>query len=152
MPKKSFFKYIIQKINKNFTIVTKSLLIIFILSSFIPLQTGQVDNLNTFQTFLSFYTVFITMIDGILMFALIMLFIDFDINENNDDNLLFKLCVFMILAPIASASTYVLFGVLTPLQIGICLPTFIFIVIYILEIMSKINIDTTKFEKIFFKK
>ena len=92
------------------------------------------------------------MIDGILMFALIMLFIDFDINENNDDNLLFKLCVFMILAPIASASTYVLFGVLTPLQIGICLPTFIFIVIYILEIMSKINIDTTKFEKIFFKK
>lgn len=152
MSKKSFFKYIIQKINKNFTIVTKSLLIIFILSSFIPLQTGQVDNLNTFQTFLSFYTVFITMIDGILMFALIMLFIDFDINENNDDNLLFKLCVFMILAPIASASTYVLFGVLTPLQIGICLPTFIFIVIYILEIMSKINIDTTKFEKIFFKK
>ena len=152
MSKKSFFKYIIQKINKNFTIVTKSLLIIFILSSFIPLQTGQVDNLNTFQTFLSFYTVFITMIDGILIFALIMLFIDFDINENNDDNLLFKLCVFMILAPIASASTYVLFGVLTPLQIGICLPTFIFIVIYILEIMSKINIDTTKFEKIFFKK
>ena len=152
MSKKSFFKYITQKINKNFTIVTKSLLIIFILSSFIPLQTGQVDNLNTFQTFLSFYTVFITMIDGILMFALIMLFIDFDINENNDDNLLFKLCVFMILAPIASASTYVLFGVLTPLQIGICLPTFIFIVIYILEIMSKINIDTTKFEKIFFKK
>lgn len=152
MSKKSFFKYIIQKINKNFTIVTKSLLIIFILSSFIPLQTGQVDNLNTFQTFLSFYTVFITMINGILMFALIMLFIDFDINENNDDNLLFKLCVFMILAPIASASTYVLFGVLTPLQIGICLPTFIFIVIYILEIMSKINIDTTKFEKIFFKK
>ena len=152
MSKKSFFKYIIQKINKNFTIVTKSLLIIFILSSLIPLQTGQVDNLNTFQTFLSFYTVFITMIDGILMFALTMLFIDFDINENNDDNLLFKLCVFMILAPIASASTYVLFGVLTPLQIGICLPTFIFIVIYILEIMSKINIDTTKFEKIFFKK
>ena len=152
MSKKSFFKYIMQKINENFTIVTKILLIIFILSSFIPLQTGQVDNLNTFQTFLSFYTVFITMIDGILMFALIMLFIDFDINENNDDNILFKLYIFMVLTPIASISTYVLFGVLTPIQVDICLPTIVSIVIYVLESMSKVNIDTTKFEKIFFKK
>ena len=152
MSKKSFFKYILQKINENFTIVTKILLIIFILSSFIPLQTGQVDNLNTFQTCLSFYTVFITIIDVILIFALMMLHVDFDINENNDDNLLFKLYVFMVLAPITSISTFVLFGVLTPLQIGICLPTFVFITIYVIELMSKINIDTTKFEKIFFKK
>lgn len=152
MSKKSFFKYIIQKINENFTIVTKILLIIFILSSFIPLQTGQIDNLNKFQTFLSLYTAFITMMDGILIFALIMLFIDFDINENNDDNLLFKLYVFMVLAPIASISTYVLFGILTPIQVDICLPTIVSIVIYVLESMSKTDIDTTNLEKIFFKK
>lgn len=152
MSKKSFFKYIIQKINKNFTIVTKSLLIIFILSSFIPLPIGKVDELDSFQTFISVYTAFITLIDVILMFALMMLHIDFRMNENDDDNILLKEYLFMIIAPITSISTFVIFRVLTPLQIGICLPTFVFIVIYSLESMSKVNIDTTKFEKIFFKK
>lgn len=152
MSKKSFFKYIIQKINKNFTIVTKSLLIIFILSSFIPLPIGKVDELDSFQTFISVYTAFITLIDVILMFALMMLHIDFRMNENDDYNILLKEYLFMIIAPITSISTFVIFRVLTPLQIGICLPTFVFIVIYSLESMSKVNIDTTKFEKIFFKK
>ena len=152
MSKKSFFKYIIQKINENFTIVTKSLLIIFILSSFIPIPTGKIDELDSFQTFISIYTAFITVIDVILMFALMMLHIDFGMNENDDDNILLKEYLFMIIAPITSISTFVIFRVLTPLQIGICLPTFVFIVIYSLESMSKVNIDTTKFEKIFFKK
>ena len=152
MPKKSFFKYVLQKINKKFTIFTKILLIIFILSSFIPMPTSQIDNLNAFQTFLSLYTAFVMMINGCFMFALMMMFIDFDMNENDDENLLFKLYLFMVLAPIASITTYLLFGILTPFQIGVCVPTIISIVIHILELMSKINIDTTNIEKIFFKK
>ena len=152
MSKKSFFKYILQKINENFTIVTKILLIIFALSNFIPFPTGKVDELNTFQTFLSLYLAIIVFFAMFTAFVLLMLYIDFTTNESNDNNLLFKIYVFIVLAPITSISTYVLFGILTPFQIGICVPTFISIVIYILELMSKINIDTTKFEKIFFKK
>lgn len=152
MSKKSFLKYILQKINENFTIVTKILLIIFALSNFIPLPTGQINNLDTFQTFLSLYLAIIIFFAMFTAFAVLMLYIDFSTNKSNDDNLLFKLYVFMVLAPIASISTYVLFGILTPFQVGICLPTIVSIVIYGLEFISKINIDTTNIEKIFFKK
>ena len=152
MSKKSFFKYVMQKINENFTIVTKILLIITILSNFIPIQTGQIDNLDTFQTFLNLYTAFIMTIDMVLMFALMCLYVDFDMNESNNDTTLFRAYLFIILAPITSISIYLIFGILTPLQIGICIPTLVLIIIYMIESMSKITIDTTKFEKIFFKK
>lgn len=152
MSKPSFIKYVIQKIKENFTIVTKILLVIAILSNFIPIQTGQIDNLDTFQTFLSLYTAFIMTIDVVLMFALMGLYVDFDMNESNNDTPLFRTYLFVILAPITSISIYLIFGILTPLQIGICIPTLVLIVIYMIELMSKITIDTTKFEKIFLKK
>ena len=132
--------------------MTKILLVIAILSNFIPIQTGQIDNLDTFQTFLSLYTAFIMTVDVVLMFALMSLYVDFDMNESNNDTSLFRAYLFVILAPIASISTYVIFGILTPFQIGICVPTIVAIIIYILEFMSKITIDTTNLEKIFFKK
>ena len=141
-----------QKINEKFTIVTKILLAVFILSSFIPIPTGQVDDLDTFQTFLSLYTAFIMIIDTILMFALMMLHIDFGMYETNSKTILFKEYLFIIIAPIVSISTFLIFGILTPFQVGICVPTIVVIVIYELELMSKINIDTKNIEKIFFKK
>ena len=152
MPKKSFFKYIMQKINENFTIVTKILLVVSVVSSFIPLLIGQVDNLNTFQTFMSLYLAFIMLIDIILMFGLIMLYVDFRMSETNDETILFKEYLFIIIAPIVSISISIIFGILTPFQVGICVPTIVFIVICIVELMSKINIDTKNIEKIFFKK
>ena len=152
MSKPSFFKYIIQKINENCTIVTKILLIIFTLSNFIPFPTGQIDELDTFQTFLSLYLAIIIFFAMFAAFVVLMLYIDFSTNKSNDDNPLFKLYVIMVLTPIASISTYALFGILTPFQVSICVPTIVSIVIYILELMSKINIDTTNIKKIFFKK
>ena len=152
MQKQSFIKYIMQKINEKFTIVTKILLLVFILSSFIPLPTGQVDNLDTFQTIMSLYLAFIMLIDIILMFTLMMLHIDFGMYETNSKNILFKEYLFIIIAPIVSISIFLIFGILTPFQIGICVPTILFIVIYIIEMMSKTDIDTTNIEKIFFKK
>lgn len=152
MSKKSFLKYILQKINENFTIVTKILLIIFALSNFIPLPTGKVDELETFQTFLSLYLAIIVFFTIFTAIVLMLLFVDFDMNESNNDNSLFKAYLFVIIAPITSISIYLIFGILTPLQIGICIPTLIFIIIYMISLMSKINIDTTKFERIFLKK
>lgn len=152
MPKKSFLKYLLQKINENFTIVTKILLIILILSNFIPFPTGQVDNFDKFQTFLSIYLGIIVFFTIFSTFILMMVFVDFDMTENDNNNLLFKAYLFLIFAPIVSISTYLIFGILTPLQISVCIPTIIFIIIYILELISKITIDTTNLEKIFFKK
>lgn len=154
MQKQSFIKYIMQKINERFTIVTKILLLVFILSSFIPLPTSQVDNLDTFQTFMSLYLAFIMLIDIILMFKLMMLHMDFGMYETktNSKTILFKEYLFIIIAPIVSISIFLIFGILTPFQIGICVPTILFIVIYIIEMMSKTDIDTTNIEKIFFKK
>jgi hypothetical protein len=152
MSKKSFLKYILQKINENFTIVTKILLIIFALSNFIPFPTGKVDELDTFQTFISLYLAIIVFFTIFTAIALMMLFVDFHMNESNNDTPLFRAYLFVILAPITSISIYLIFGILTPLQIGICIPTLVLIVIYMIELMSKININTTKFEKIFLKK
>lgn len=152
MSKKSFFKYIMQKINEKFTIVTKILLVVSVVSSFIPRPIGQVDNLNTFQTFMSLYLAFIMLINIILMFTLMMLYMDFRMYETNDETILLKEYLFIIIAPIVSISISLIFGILTPFQIGICLPTIVFIVIYVVELMSKINIDTRNIEKIFFKK
>ena len=90
MSKKSFLKYILQKINENFTIVTKILLIIFALSNFIPLPTGKVDELETFQTFLSLYLAIIVFFTIFTAIVLMLLFVDFDMNESNNDNSLFK--------------------------------------------------------------
>ena len=151
MRKKSFLKYIMLKINDNFTIVTKILLFIFILSNFIPIPTGKVDGLDTFQTFISLYLAIIVFFTIFTAIVLMLLFFDFDMFESDNDNPLFKAYLFAILAPIASISTYLIFGILTPLQIGICVPTFVLSIIYIIELMSKINIDTTNIEKIFLK-
>lgn len=148
MQKKSFFKYIMQKVNEKFTIVTKILLVISILSSFIPLPTGQVNDLNAFQTFMSVYLAFIMLIDMILMFVLMMLHIDFGMSETNDESILFKEFLFMIFAPIVSISIFLIFGILTPFQIGICVPTIVFIVIYMIELMSKTDIDRKNIENI----
>ena len=79
MPKKSFSKYILQKINENFTIVTKILLFIFVLSNFIPLPTDKVDDLNTFQIFMSLYLAIILFFTIFTAIVLMLLFVDFDI-------------------------------------------------------------------------
>ena len=92
------------------------------------------------------------LIDIILMFGLIMLYVDFRMSETNDETILFKEYLFIIIAPIVSISISIIFGILTPFQVGICVPTIVFIVICIVELMSKINIDTKNIEKIFFKK
>ena len=84
----------------------------------------------------------------ILMFVLMMLHIDFGMSETNDESILFKEFLFMIFAPIVSISIFLIFGILTPFQIGICVPTIVFIVIYMIELMSKTDIDRKNIENI----
>lgn len=161
MSKKSFIKYIIQKINEKCTFVTKILLLIFMLSSLIPIPYTKIAYANIIENIIGLYTALITVLTSISIFVLLMSYIEFDMNENEDDDLLFKLYIFMVITPILSILILVLFGILTPLQIGIFFLTIVSILMHIVELLSNIDFDTTqikthvditKIKKIFFKK
>ena len=151
MSKQSFIKYVIQKMNEKCTIVTKILLAIIILSSFIPIPGVNIEYSTSNEKFIAMYGSLITVLMIVIIFAILALYLDFSMETNNDHDL-FKLYTFFVISPIISISIFVLSGVLTPFQVAICTPTFVGIVIQGLEIVSKIKIDTSKIENIFFKK
>ena len=151
MSKQSFIKYVIQKMNEKCTIVTKILLAIIILSSFIPIPGVNIEYSTSNEKFIAMYGSLITVLMIVIIFAILALYLDFSMETNNDHDL-FKLYTFFVISPIISISIFVLSGVLTPFQVAICTPTFVGIVIGLLELTSKIKINTSKIEKIFFKK
>lgn len=151
MSKQSFIKYVIQKMNEKCTIVTKILLAIIILSSFIPIPGVNIEYSTSNEKFIAMYGSLITVLMIVIIFAILALYLDFSMETNNDHDL-FKLYTFFVISPIISISIFVLSGVLTPFQVAICTPTFVGIVIGLLELTSKIKINTSKIEKIFIKK
>lgn len=151
MSKTSFIQYAIQKINKKCTIFSKILLTIIMLSSFIPIPKPEIADSNLTEKIIGIYGSIISVLMIVIIFALLAVYLDFSI-ENNNDEFLYKMYVFMVISPIISISIFVLFGILTPFQIAICFPTIFGIVIGLLELTSKIKIDTSKIEKIFIKK
>ena len=151
MSKPSFIKYVINKINEKCTLVTKILLTIIILSSFIPIPGVNREYATSNENFIAMYGSLITVLMIVVIFGLLAEYLDFSM-ENNNDDFLYKMYVFMVISPIISITIFVLFDILTPFQVAICFPTIFGIVIQGLEIVSKIKIDTSKIEKIFIKK
>lgn len=151
MSKPSFIKYVINKINEKCTIFSKILLTIIMLSSFIPIPGVNREYATSNENFIAMYGSLITVLMIVIIFAILAVYLDFSM-ENDDDEFLYKMYVFMVISPIISITIFVLFDILTPFQIAICFPTIFGIVIQGLEIVSKIKIDTSKIEKIFFKK
>lgn len=153
MSKPSFFKYVIQKINEEYTIVSKILLSIVVLSSFIPIPEGDKATATTIEKIIAVYDYIIVVLMIGLLLVLGSWYMEYDMDINRDDNNIFKLYVFLVITPIISISTYVLTNILTPLQIALCVPTIIIIVIHIIHWLPEdVDIDTTKFKKIFIKK
>lgn len=151
MSKPSFFKYVIQKMNEKLTIFSKIMLVIIILSSFIPIPGVNREYATSNENFIAIYGSLISVLMIVIIFAILALYLDFSMETNNDHDL-FKLYTFFVISPIISISIFVLSGILTPFQVAICTPTFVGIVIGLLELTSKIKIDTSKIEKIFIKK
>lgn len=153
MSKPSFFKYVIQKINEEYTIVSKILLSIVVLSSFIPIPEGDTATATTIEKIIAVYDFIIVVLMIGLLLVLGSWYMEYDMDINRDDNNIFKLYVFLVITPIISISTYVLTNILTPLQIALCVPTIIIIVMHIIHWLPEdVDIDTTKFKKIFIKK
>ena len=153
MSKPSFFKYLIQKMNEEYTIVSKILLSILVLSSFIQIPQGDTATATTIEKIIAVYdSVIVVLMIGLLL-VLGSWYVEYDMYINRDDNNIFKLYVFLVITPIISIATYVLTNILTPLQIALCVPTIIMIVMQIIHWLPKDDdIDTTKFKKIFIKK
>ena len=151
MYKPSFFKYVIQKMNEEYTIISKILLAIVVLSSFIPIPGVNQEYATSNENFIAMYGSLITVLMIVIIFAILALYLDFSMETNNNHDL-FKLYTFFVISPIISISIFVLSGILTPFQVAICTPTFVGIVIGLLELTSKIKINTSKIEKIFIKK
>lgn len=153
MSKPSFFKYLIQKMNEEYTIVSKILLSILVLSSFIQIPQGDTATATTIEKLIAVYdSVIVVLMIGLLL-VLGSRYVEYDMYINRDDNNIFKLYVFLVITPIISIATYVLTNILTPLQIALCVPTIIMIVMQIIHWLPKDDdIDTTKFKKIFIKK
>lgn len=153
MSKPSFFKYLIQKMNEEYTIVSKILLSILVLSSFIQIPQGDTATATTIEKLIAVYdSVIVVLMIGLLL-VLGSWYVEYDMYINRDDNNIFKLYVFLVITPIISIATYVLTNILTPLQIALCVPTIIMIVMQIIHWLPKDDdIDTTNFKKIFIKK
>lgn len=153
MSKPSFFKYLIQKMNEEYTIVSKILLSILVLSSFIQIPQGDTATATTIEKLIAVYdSVIVVLMIGLLL-VLGSWYVEYDMYINRDDNNIFKLYVFLVITPIISIATYVLTNILTPLQIALCVPTIIMIVMQIIHWLPKDDdIDTKKFKKIFIKK
>ena len=151
MSKPSFIQYVINKINEKCTIFSKILLTIIMLSSFIPIPGVNREYATSNENFIAMYGSLITVLMIVIIFAILALYLDFSMETNNDHDL-FKLYTFFVISPIISISIFVLSGILTPFQVAICTPTFVGIVIGLLELTSKIKIDTSKIENIFIKK
>lgn len=146
MSKPSFYKYVIRKINEEYTILSKILLTIIILSSFIPIPEADTATATTIQKLIAVY-------DSVNVVLMIGLLLTLGLWYLHFANNLTKLYLVLIISPIISITIYNLFGIITPIQMAVCLPTIIMFVIYIIDWLPKdVDIDTTKFKKIFLKK
>lgn len=147
-----FITHLYHEIKNKCTIFTKILLIIFILSTFIPFPLSQTDQINTIQTLVYVYVSMITTLGIYVALFLFGYYIDFISEKNSNNNIMKKIYTFMIIVPIIDLSIFLTFNMLTPFQIITCIPTMFSTIFIFLEKIPKQKLNVTKFEKIFFKK
>lgn len=145
MENKSFIKHIIQQINQHCTLFTKILILVITLSIFIPFPSIPIDKSDNVNTSVALYLFTVTIIGAYSAFTLFTMYIYFkEINKT-------KFFIILISLPILSIASYIVTGVFIPLNIILCVPTIGVIAVYTVELLDDVEIDTTKFKKIFFK-
>ena len=154
MENQSFIKYILNKINSKLTIVSKILLLIFSCSLFIPIPTITTTYSDITLKLLTLYLSLVTTYGIALVLFLAASYFDFISDEPSESNKFKRLLTSIIIAPIISYVIYLIFNIVTPLQLASILPTVVLFVMYMLELdfSSHFNFDFTKIKKIFLKK
>lgn len=154
MENQSFIKYILNKINSKLTIVSKILLLIFSCSLFIPIPTITTTYSDITLKLLTLYLSLVTTYGIALVLFLAASYFDFISDEPSESNKFKCLLTSIIIAPIISYVIYLIFNIVTPLQLASILPTVVLFVMYMLELdfSSHFSFDFTKIKKIFLKK
>lgn len=154
MTNQSFIKYLLNKINSKFTIVSKILLLIFSCSLFIPIPTITTTYSDITIKLLTLYLSLVTTYGIALVLFLATSYLDFISDEPSESNKFKHLLTSIIIAPIISYVIYLIFNIVTPLQLASILPTVVLFVMYMLEFdfSSHFSFDFTKIKKIFLKK
>lgn len=154
MQKQSFIKYLLDKINSKLTIISKLLLLIFSCSLFIPIPTETTIDANIITKLITFYLSIVTTYGAGLVLFLAATYLDFILDTSSGNNKFKHLLIIIIIAPIISYTTYLIFNIITPFQIASMLPSIALFIMYIIELefSSRFTFDFTKIKKIFFKK
>lgn len=154
MENQSFIKYILNKINSKLTIVSKILLLIFSCSLFIPIPNITTTYSDITLKLLTLYLSLVTTYGIALVLFLAASYFDFISDEPSESNKFKRLLTSIIIAPIISYVIYLIFNIVTPLQLASILPTVVLFVMYMLELdfSSHFSFDFTKIKKIFLKK
>lgn len=154
MENKSFLKHLLNQINSKLTIVSKILLLIFSCSLFIPIPTITTTYSDITLKLLTLYLSLVTTYGIALVLFLAASYFDFISDEPSESNKFKRLLTSIIIAPIISYVIYLIFNIVTPLQLASILPTVVLFVMYMLELdfSSHFNFDFTKIKKIFLKK
>lgn len=113
---------------------------------FIPFPIIPIEKSDNINTALALYLFTVTIIGAYSAFTLFAMYIHFKkINKT-------KFVISLILLPLSSITAYIVTGVFVPFNIILCVPTIGVLAIYTVESLDDINVDFTKFEKIFLKK
>ena len=154
MQKQLFIKYLFDNINSKLTIVSKVLLLVFTCSLFIPIPTGTTIDANTMTKLLTLYLSLVTTYGVGLVLFLAATYLDFISNTPSENNKFKHIITIIIIAPIISYLIYLIFNIITPLQLASMIPPVALFIMYIieLELSSHVTFDFTKIKKIFFKK
>lgn len=154
MQKQSFIKYLLNKINSKLTIISKILLLVFSCSLFIPIPTGTTIDANIMTKLLTCYLSLVTTYGAGLVLFLAATYLDFISNTPSENNKFKRLVTIIIITPIISYTSYLIFNIITPFQLASILPSIALFIMYIIELefSSPIKFDSTKIKNIFFKK
>lgn len=162
MKNQSFVKYLLNKINSKFTLVSKLLLLVFICSLFIPIPNGTTADTDIMTKLLVMYLSLVSTLGVASVLLLVGTYFDFISDEPSESNKFKNLVIIIIVAPIISYAIYLIFNIITPLQLATLLPALALFIMYVLELelfgaeYSKtykiLNFTFKKIKKIFFKK
>ena len=151
MENQSFIKYLLNKINSKFTIVSKILLVVYVCSLFIPIPPSTTDA-NIMTKLLTIYLGLSLAYGLYVVLFLFAFYIEF-ISDKPSETFKFKmLFAFIIIAPLISGMIYLIFNITTVIQLLSLVPILFITIFYIMDLGKNLTFDFTKIKKIFLKK
>lgn len=148
----SFIKYLLNKFDSKFTIISKFLLLVFTLSLFTPIPNGTTTDANIMTKLLTTYLGLVSAYGFYTLMLLIACYIDFISDKPSENFHLKMLFASIIVAPLISYIIYFTFNIITVIQLLSLVPVLFFTIFYAIELGKSFTFDFTKIKRIFFKK